>query len=442
MVQNDRRPTIPEGGDAVSLAEIAEILGIQVQSIESLFFESSRRLKRELRLRNEPFTLIDQTVSANGIAGVIRLAAGVEVEIVPKCFHRHNQFWHDDFLLMAVITRLGRVFLRDRISASLKVAYRDIFTLLAAVYLEEFERLSRVPIREYRKSSWISPTLDGDLDYSEVWTRRSDGFVQSGALLSVDNQFMRVIAATASYLADASSDPDIGRRLRRRAAAFPQLVRGRVPDRVPGRFARWQYLYDLAIAVRTGLGMQIGRHSDLLAPGFILNTERGWEDLLGLSLAGQGNILRARLKPASKLGIRNPGTREVLTYPDFVLNPPSLGEPIIVDAKYKSTGGRTVERISADDLYEALAFLMAQVSRIAILVYPSGDLSSEEVDTGTLKPFEEITIGPLRVVGTSLCVSGVGKRDGYVEFGRNLAADLLEIAKSNVGPTIRANGHK
>ena len=426
---SDRRPTIPEGGAAISLAAIEDTIGVSVQSLKSLFLESSGRLRRELRLRDEPFTLTEEVVSANGIAGVIRLAAGVEVEIVPKCFHQDNPSWHDDFLLMAVITRLGRIFLRERVSATLRVEHRDVLTLLAAVFLDDFERLSRVPIREYRKSSWVSPTLDGDLDYSEVWTGRPDGFLQSGPLLSVDNQYMGIIGAAASYLADASGDPDIGRRLRRRAAAFPRLVRGRVRERVPGRYARWQYLYDLAIAVRAGFGMQLGTNTELLAPGFILNTERGWEDLLALALTSQGGILRAKVKPGSKLDTRNPGTRDVVTHPDFVLNPPSLGRSIVVDAKYKSTEGRAVERISASDLYEALAFLTAQNSRIAILVYPGGDLTSEEVDPGTLKPFEEITVGPQRVVGTTLSTSGVGKRNGYVDFGRRLAADLLEIAK-------------
>lgn len=426
----DRRPTIPEGGNAISLAAIEGSIGVPVQLLGSLFIETSERLRRELRLRDVPFTLADEAVSTNGIAGIIRLAAGVEVEIVPKCFHQDNPSWQDDFLLMAVITRLGRLFLRERVSASLSVEHRDVLTLLAAVFLEDLERLSRVPIREYRQSSWVSPTLDGELDYSEVWTGRPDGFLQSGPLLSVDNQYMGVIGATASYLADASSDPDISRRLRRRAAAFPQLVRGRIKDRVPGRYARWQHLYDLAIAVRGGLGMQLGFQTELLAPGFVLNTEKGWEDLLALSLTSQGSVLRARVKPAGKLGTRNPGTRDVVTYPDFVLNPPSLGEPIVVDAKYKSDRGRAVERISTDDLYEMLAFLIAQQSRIAILLYPSGGLPLGETNPGTLLIFDDIAIGPRRVVGATLSTSGIGTRYGYFEFGRKLAEGLINIAQS------------
>ena len=180
--------------------------------------------------------------------------------------------------------------------------------------------------------------------------------------------------------------------------------------------------------------MQLGPRTELLAPGFILNTEKGWEDLLALSLTSQGSILRARVKPASKLGTRDPGTRDVLTYPDFVLNPPSFGEPIVVDAKYKSVEGRAVERISAEDLYEMLAFLTAQESRIAILLYPGGALPAEEADPGTLLTFDEITIGTRRIVGATLSTSGIGRRYGYVEFGQRLTEGLLNIARPMVGP--------
>ena len=173
LVPSDRRPSIPEGGNAVPLAAIEAEIGVPVQFLESLFMETSERLRHELRLRDNPFTLANEAVSANGIAGVIRLGAGVEIEIVPKCFHKDNPYWHDDFLLMAVVTRLGRLFIRERVSASLRVEHRDVLTLLAAVFLEDFERLIRVPIREYRKSSWVSPAVDGELDYSEVWTGRT-----------------------------------------------------------------------------------------------------------------------------------------------------------------------------------------------------------------------------------------------------------------------------
>ena len=301
-----QRATLPEGGATVSLSSLGGVLGLPVTYLEHLLAQTSRRLRSELRLRDHPFSLDEGSVRVNGIAGVIRLGPGVEIEVVPKCFDSDSADWHDDFLLLATVTRLGRVFLREQVAASLRPENKDILTLLAAVFVEFFEKLNRVPIREYRKSSWIDPSLDGELDYAEVWAARPEGFLQTGSLLSVDNPFMAVIGTAASYLGEKSVDPGIARRLRRVAAAFPGVIRGRPPDRVPGRFARWQHLYDLATAVQAGLGLKLGRNGAMRAPGFVLNTERGWEDLLSLALIAQGNELGARVKPASKLGTRYP----------------------------------------------------------------------------------------------------------------------------------------
>ena len=413
----------------MSLLSLGEVSGLPVTYLEHLIAESSRRLRSELRLRDHPFSLDEGSVRANGIAGVIRLAPGVEIEIVPKCFDSDSADWHDDFLLIATVTRLGRVFRREQVAASLRPENRDILTLLAAVFLEYLEKLSRVPIREYRKSSWIDPSLDGELEHAEVWGTRPEGFLQTGSLLSVDNPFMAVIGAAASYLGDESVDPDLAERLRRLAAAFPRVVRGRTPDRVPGRYARWQHLYDLAVAVQEGLGMQLGQDGGMRAPGFVLNTERGWEDLLSLALTAQGSELGARVKPASKLGTRSPAMRDVLTYPDVVLNPPSFKEPIVVDAKYKGSAARRVEQVASDDLYEALAFLKAQQAKVAILVYPGGKLTSAELALGTVVPFDEISIGSLRVIGASVSIQGIGRTRGFAELGHRLGQSLLQMAR-------------
>ena len=115
-------------------------------------------------------------------------------------------------------------------------------------------------------------------------------------------------------------------------------------------------------------------------------------------------------------------------YPDVVLNPPSFGEPIVVDAKYKGTATKRIERVSADDLYEALAFLTAQRSSTAILVYPGGGVSPTEAATGTLIPFDEIRVGSCRVVGASVTTGGIGATNGPAEFGHRLGQGLLEVA--------------
>ena len=114
---------------------------------------------------------------------------------------------------------------------------------------------------------------------------------------------------------------------------------------------RWQQLYDMAIAIKTDLGMELSPDGALRAPGFVLNTERGWEDLLTISLTTQGRSLGARVKPRSVLGSHHPGGGDVVTFPDLVLTPPSLESPIVVDAKYKGTALKPLRQIASDDLY-------------------------------------------------------------------------------------------
>ena len=408
------------------------MIGLPVSSLQRLLVENSRRLRRELRLRSEPFTVTEENVRTTGVAGVVRLGPEVEIEIVPKCFDPDGPDWHDDFLIVAAATRLGRIFRREQVTATVRSPHGDVLSLLAAIFLEELEGLIHVPIREYKHSSWIDPNLDGDLDYAEVWEVRPEGFIQIGPSLSTNNEFMGLIGESASYLAEASADRAIGQRLRRLVSGFPSAVRGRTRDRVPGRYARWQRLYSLAIDVRSGLGIKLGPSGALRVPGFILNTERGWEDLLALALTSQGNYLQASVKPATRIGIRHPGSRYVLTYPDIVLTPPSFHEPIIVDAKYKGTSAEPVQSISSDDLYEALAFLTAQRTNTAILIYPVCDLSSSDREPGTLTPFDEVTISPHRIVGATVNTSGIGRTRGLADFGRRLGQDILEVARSPV----------
>ena len=425
----DHRQTLAEGGAPVPLQTLEEAFGLPSTHVRHLLTSTSERLRRDLRLREQPFVVTNEAVSTNGIAGVTRIDAGIELEIVPKCFNSDNIKWHDDFLVVAALTKLGRLLRRERVSAGLQSEHRDFLTLLAMAFLDDFERLSRVPIREYRNYYRVDPSLDAELDYTEVWVPRPEGFLQRGPVLSIDNQFMQVIGSAASYLGDASTDRGVSQRLRRLSGGFPNAVPSRVRERVPGRFARWQQLYELSLAVREGLGLQLRTSGGILAPGFVLNTERGWEDLLTMALIAQGSNLRARAKPASKLGTRSPSMSDVVTYPDIVLTPATLQEPIVVDAKYKGTAGRPADRVSNDDLYEVLAFLTAQHASVAVLIYPDGGLSPADTGPGALVPFDEVTVGSRRVIGAHVSVEGVGQTRGFAEFGYRLGQHLLQIAR-------------
>ena len=427
MLAGSRRLTFHEGGGRVSLHEVSERLGLEQHIVESTLADVSNRYMRELRLRSQPFMVADGGVAVMGIAGVISVGRDVELEVVPKCFDGSSDGWRDDFLVMAATTRLGRLLWRDRVSASVSEGGSDVLTLMAAAFLEEFERLFRIPIREYRRRAWTSIDLDGEMDYGEAWSVGPDGFRQGGLSLSTDNRYMAVICAAANYLGRSTQDRGVGSRLTRLASWFRATEDPHRAGRVPGRFASWQYLYDLAVAVGEGYGLRLGGDGNLRAPGFVLNTVQGWEDLLGLGFRSQGGTLAVRTQRRLTLGTRGQDGEPVVVRPDFVLEPPSLGRAFVVDAKYKNVEGDG--RILAADLYEALACLDALGGTVAVLAYPGGDLSASGVEAGHVEVFDEVFLEARRVVGVRVSTDGIGKAGGFVRFGRRLGESLIEIAQ-------------
>ena len=436
------RPTLHEGGATTPLSRMEETTGVEVGRVRHLIEERSARVRTEFSLRADPFAFEGSAVATRGVAGILRLAPDFELEIVPKCFAPDNPDWRDDFLTMATVTRLGRIFRKERVSASRRTRHADLLSLLAAIFLDEFERLIRVPIRDYRPISWTDLDIDGELDYGEIWEPRSGGFPQTGSRLSADNSFMGAISEAAAYLGTVSIDRGVGQRLQRLASLFRNPARGRARARVPGRHARWQDLYSLAHDVLAGHGMELAPEGALRAPGFLLNTERCWEDLIALALVTRGGQLRAQVKPRLTLGTRYLGNgavegRRVSATPDVVLNPPLPAGAIVIDAKYKGSSLNPTKTIDRDDLFEALGFLTAAGSNVAILIYPGGDRLVGSTETGAVTIFDEVVIGSRRVIGATVSTRGIGRADGLAAFGRMLGQSLLDIASRDV-PALRA----
>ena len=424
------RPRLHESGAPTSLSSIADATGLRPDRMWPLLEQLSQRMRRELRLRDEPFTLDNAAVATSGVAGVIRLAPQCELEIVPKCFTPDRAEWREDFLAIATITRLGRVARRERVSASRRSPHGDLLSLLAAIFLDEFERLMRVPIREYHRFTWVDTNIDGELDYGMLWEPRAEGFPQAGSRLTTENLFMHTISEAAVYLGHASLDRGVGERLRRLAIVSRTSKRRRVRARVPGRYSRWQDLYDLSRDVLAGHGLNLAAESSLRAPGFLVNTERCWEDLIALALASRGGQLAVEVKPRLTLGVRyrESGTENVSATPDMLVSPPGLPGRVVVDAKYKGNALGPMESIVRSDLYEVLGFMEAASSQLAILVHPGGPWSTAGTGTGAVTPFDRVVVGSRRVIGVSVNTQGIGRKDGLARFGRQLSQDLVDIA--------------
>jgi len=431
---------LSENAAPVPISQLAVAFGTSPDELRRLLRDRGDRVRQEFRLGENPFSIDHAGVQTRGVAGVLRIATGMELEIAPKCLDVTDSSWREDFLVLAVLTRLGRVLGRERVAASLREQNRDVVTLLAAAFLDEYERLSPIPIREYKRSAWIEPSLDGEIDYAEVWEPRAEGFAQVGPRFTNVNSYMSTIAEAAVTLASATADRGIGERLRRPFRALPTPMFASHQRKVPGRYARWQYLYDLALAVLDGFGLQLRPDGLLRGPGFAVNTERGWEDLISFAMMAQGTTLRAKLKPRSTLGTRRQGTQPVYTYPDIVLRPASSNLPIVVDAKYKGTAVAPIRQVGSADLYEAIAFLESLDARTALLIYPGTRGGDSASACGALSVFDEVVTGKRTVIGATVDIHGLGARDGLMHFANRLTKDLLEICRvSRLGNVDRSD---
>ena len=406
--------------------------GLDPARFQKLLEFRSRQWRHNLRLRADPFTFQRNTVSTTGVAGVIQLTPTTELEIVPKCFRPADTGWRQDFLFMAIATGRARVFRREGVSANRGQTHAGLLSLIAEMVLSELNRLIRLPIREYRRQAWRDAEIDGELDVEELWDLHPEGFPQTGSRLSTNNPFMGIIGKAAGYLGAASTDGGVRQQLLGIASLLQAPVVGRHRSRVPGRHARWQALYDFSQDVLAGHGMELAPGGPVLAPGYLLNTERVWEEMLIRALCTKGEALGSEEKPTLTLGERYRGSsrvnpERVIATPDLVLAPPGCRTRIVVDAKYKGSATDPKTVIDRGDLYEAMGFLEAAQTRVAILIHPELNGGSA-AEMGSVRPFDEVVIGQRRVIGVTVNTRGVGRSEGMSDFGNRLGQSILRIA--------------
>ena len=177
------RPRLLEGEDAILMSQLAQATSIDAGRLQQLIESRSNRLRVDLSLKADPFQFSGAAVATRGVAGILQITPNTEIEIVPKCFAPEHTDWREDFLLMAAIMKYGRLFRRERISASHRDSHDDLLSLLAEIFVVELERLMRVPMREYSRHKWTDLSIDGELDYAELWDMGPDGFLQTGSRL-------------------------------------------------------------------------------------------------------------------------------------------------------------------------------------------------------------------------------------------------------------------
>jgi 5-methylcytosine-specific restriction enzyme subunit McrC len=384
----------------------------------------SARLRRALRLPegNGPILIDGESVKVVGIAGVVRLAPSIELDIAPKFHGFSHPGWREDLLAISNYTRRGS-FIAQNVRAGIDEA-GDLASVIGRAFVGEFWKHYRKPLRLYRERRWRGFELEGELDADLPYERSADGFPQQAMVLDRRNPYNAVIAAAAEALVADVRDAALRTQLLRvrsylgdQAPAEATMLRP-----VPARHRPWADLVELSRAIASGADLTL--HADRFeAPGYVIRTWEAWEQLVFRALRSQLGLERARHHLPYSWGEREGKALEVR--PDVTVL--GSGLPRLVDAKYRTHAEAGRRRIHRDDLMEAAAFMAAAETDLIALLYPRpGD--AQILPCGGAKVFDVVTLSPgRRVVAVDAEVRGFSARNAHRQFAAGVAAAVERV---------------
>ncbi|MFV4777496.1 hypothetical protein ACNJNR_18830 [Citrobacter portucalensis] len=283
MVNPRTRLSLIEYGTPVDLSRaIAEAIGVDRTKANSLLLEAGNRAASSLRLSYNPISVDAKGTRAIDFAGLIRLAPSLELEVSPKFLGLDDTdaAWREDFFFLSTLSRHGRLLASERLSASGGTP-RDLSTLVARSITSMYEARKRRPLRSYRSVREADFFIDGDPDPVDLIFPSPDGFEQELIRFDRKNGWNGDIVAAARELLPEVSDPSAASSLVRLIEDLsPQNVAANRRNPIPARHRAWKPLHELSIDVLGGLGLNY-KQGQAHAPGYLVNTWRVWEDLLG-----------------------------------------------------------------------------------------------------------------------------------------------------------------
>jgi hypothetical protein len=420
------RLTIRESRDEPGLlARLARADESDVGQALRLLDDTARRLRELLRLRSSPFSnTVGGSGRVDGVAGLLRLSASVELQVVPKFLDDADPTWQEDFFLLALFSQTGRILPREHIRGG-HGRRGDLATLVGQTLAQMFWENHRRPIRAYRARLIHEFALEGDIDPIDLFVPPSDGYGQQVLQLRRDNEHNAAMSAAVQTLLPEVRDSETrGQLLRVQQTIGPQpRVNSLRPVRLPNRHRNWQLTYDLSLQILRGFGVQL-QVEHLLTPGFVLRTWETWQALVEAALRTGLRNTQVNGQQAYVLGTRQSGTFKVT--PDVVLVHQG-GPVLVVDAKYRTREGASPS-IAADDVYEALAFMRSTGTHRTVLLYPRPSDVGPAVSVGTATTFDEVQVGAERITALTVECRGLAQSNGYPDFCSRLASAIKGLA--------------
>lgn len=420
---------VREYGMRQSISGSAASLGLAAPNLRSLLTEAAGRAAANVGV-NDAIQFHGDTFRFVGVAGILRLGARTQLEVVPKFLQPDSIGWREDFFAVANLVKYGRILPREAAHGVVSQS-RNLSDLVGRAVVYLFDRHSRHPVREYRRRSWTSFEVDGDPDPETIVLPSPEGFVQEGSVFDRRNPTNRVISDALQVLSHQVTDGELRQQLVKRRQVLGDQRQERLPSRrrLPSRQRQWQDLYDLSWDVLRGYGTQYASRLESARPGslpgYLLRTEAAWESLILIALrTGFRNVVVE--KRGYNFGVRSRAGRtvKVVVTPDVSIG---LASVLVVDAKYKSPDDNAEARISPADLYEALAFARAAKSKRILLLYPAAPRDPSQYRPGSGALSEAVVADGCEVLAATVEVAGISGPGGFAEMCRVLSRRVTEL---------------
>lgn len=381
------------------------------------------RLCQVLNLEEPPLEVAASgTWRVDGVAGLLRLNQQTDLEVIPK-FLLDYDLWREDFFLIAVLARTGRLLLGEEISAGVRDR-GDLATLVARALIHMHQQNSRRPIRSYQHETVRDFSLDGEVDVETLALPDPDGFTLHRLRLSPANVYNATLKGALLALLPEVNHGDTRLLIQRQIYQLgPQaLVPDVRPPALPARSSAWQPAYDLSGFVLDGMGLDLSGGT-LAGPGFVLSTWSAWQSLCAELLRRAFPEFHTVPQYRANLGVRISGT-PVDVRPDVAL---LEGDSVrlLLDAKYKTRTGRKPS-VASTDLYEALAFMRASGTDRMILLYPAVEADTV-LGKGQCSLFDSVFVDDLRIDAVAVQVRGLSDRYGFARLVDGLRTYLLPL---------------
>lgn len=425
-----RLSVVEYGAPADLAAQIASAAGIDKGHAGRLIDAAGERIARTLGFNTNPIQTDAKGTRISDVAGMIRLAPSLELEIAPKFLglEETDSTWREDFYYLANLSRHGRLLASERLRAA-SGAPQDLAALVARSLATMYRDNRRKPLRAYRTARELSFSIEGDIDPFDLQFPDADGYPQDVIRYDRRNAFNASIVGAAKSLLPGVSDPVAVKELLRVIEDLPQQSRPEPyrTKKVPGRSRGWQPVIDLSNDVLRGLGISY-KTGTAAAPGYVVGTWQTWEHLLMVAARFSFGRDAVRAQKEQRLGTRQRATSAETSalnvFPDLLIT--ANESRFVLDAKYKTNSEKGRLRISEADTYEAFAFSKATDCKSVVLAYPALP-GKQQLPIGRVDLFERIIIDKTRIYGVQVEVRGISRKGGLTAFSGRMRSELTDL---------------